>query len=309
MRTNFEKCYTIVRVYEGGNVNNKKDPGGRTSRGVTQATYNAYRRHKGQPTKDVYAATDVEVKDIYKTQYWLTSGADSAPVGVDLVLFDAAINSGSNRAIRLLQASLNAVDKIQPPLAVDGNMGAHTLDAMTVNKDNDKLIGEYGKRRQGFYQGLSTWSTFGKGWTERNKNCVKIAQAWAAGSIGPKPKTAFTLQAAPTLLLMGNAKADDADIPTAETVLAPSSGLGVTTTGGIGVAGSDALNTVAEKAHGGASMLEPILQYSSYITFAFVILTLLGVGITGFGVYREWRGRKLRTAQVSAPLEEPNVSN
>jgi hypothetical protein len=107
---------------------------------------------------------------------------------------------------------------------------------------------------------------------------------------------------------MGNAKADDADIPKAETVLAPSSGLGVTTTGGIGVAGSDALNTVAEKAHGGASMLEPILQYSSYITFAFVILTLLGVGITGFGVYREWRGRKLRTAQVSAPLEEPNVS-
>jgi lysozyme family protein len=153
MRTNFEKCYTIVRVYEGGNVNNKKDPGGRTSRGVTQATYNAYRRHKGQPTKDVYAATDVEVKDIYKTQYWLTSGADSAPVGVDLVLFDAAINSGSNRAIRLLQASLNAVDKIQPPLAVDGNMGAHTIDAMTVNKDNDKLIGEYGQATAGLLSG------------------------------------------------------------------------------------------------------------------------------------------------------------
>lgn len=298
MRTNFEKCYKVVRAYEGGNVDNKKDPGGRTSRGVTQKTYNAYRRHKGQPTKDVYAATDVEVKDIYKTQYWATSGADSAPVGVDLVLFDTAINSGSNRAVRLLQASLNALHDTVDLLDVDGNIGVHTLDAMTVDHDNDKLIGEYGRRRQGFLQGLSTWGTFGKGWAARNKNCVQIAQAWATGSVGPKP----------VMGLLGAAKADDNDIPAPQAALAPSSGLGVTTTGGIGVAGSDALATVSDKAHAGASMLEPILQYSSYITFFFVILTLLGVGITGYGVYHEWRGRKLRTAQVSAPLEGEHVS-
>ena len=44
MLGDFSKALPRILVYEGGKVDNPRDPGGRTNKGVTQATFNSYLR-------------------------------------------------------------------------------------------------------------------------------------------------------------------------------------------------------------------------------------------------------------------------
>ena len=51
---NFEKIVQLVFGSEGGFSNHPNDRGGRTNYGVTQSTYNGWRRKKGLSVKDVF---------------------------------------------------------------------------------------------------------------------------------------------------------------------------------------------------------------------------------------------------------------
>ena len=50
---NFELLMNYIFKSEGGFSNRKNDLGGRTNKGVTQNTYNAWRKKKGLNQKDV----------------------------------------------------------------------------------------------------------------------------------------------------------------------------------------------------------------------------------------------------------------
>ncbi len=50
---NFETVMDYVFKSEGGFSDRKNDLGGRTDKGVTQTTYNAWRKKKGLAPKDV----------------------------------------------------------------------------------------------------------------------------------------------------------------------------------------------------------------------------------------------------------------
>ena len=88
----FLKALPRELVYEGGKVDDPRDPGGRTNQGVTQATYDAYRRTLGLASQDVYAMGDSERDAIYKGMYWDRDDGDALPVGLDFVVFDAGVN-------------------------------------------------------------------------------------------------------------------------------------------------------------------------------------------------------------------------
>ncbi|MBY5318200.1 glycosyl hydrolase 108 family protein [Rhizobium leguminosarum] len=47
MRINFLPSLKLTLKSEGGDVDDKRDPGGRTSRGVIQTVYDAYRPFEG----------------------------------------------------------------------------------------------------------------------------------------------------------------------------------------------------------------------------------------------------------------------
>mgnify|MGYP003337036225 FL=1 len=53
-------------------LRNPRDPGGRTSRGITQTEWTAYvARHRAQQLpSDVWKAPDAAIDDIYRTRYW-----------------------------------------------------------------------------------------------------------------------------------------------------------------------------------------------------------------------------------------------
>lgn len=167
MRRNFDQIMVWLAAYEGGFVNHPSDPGGATNRGVTQAVYDAFRRRHGQPTRSVRALTDAEHDAIYLHQYWMPVRGDDLPSGLDATVFDFAVNSGVSRSVKTLQRALNAKGA---GLAVDGQIGELTLaaiDDVGPGQGVVELIVDVNERRLAFVKRLSTFKTFGRGWTRR----------------------------------------------------------------------------------------------------------------------------------------------
>ena len=173
--TDFDRALARVLVYEGGKVDNPKDPGGRTNKGVTQATYNAYRRKGATPAQDVYLIDDNEVSDIYRNAYWNVIQGDKLPPGLDFAVFDGGVNSGNGRSVMWLQAALGDAYKGQ----IDGQIGDKTLQAIQDHGDVDALIADYCSRRLGTLKRLKTWGEFGAGWHARIANVQKTATTWS----------------------------------------------------------------------------------------------------------------------------------
>lgn len=101
----FEKALKFVLCWEGGYVNNPNDKGGATNKGITQTTYNAWLRSKGQNLKDVRHITDSEVKEIYYNNYWLAAGCDKMSEKFAILCFDTAVNMGVSRCKEFLEYS------------------------------------------------------------------------------------------------------------------------------------------------------------------------------------------------------------
>lgn len=164
---NYPACYAITRQFEGGNDDDPRDPGGRTSRGVIQREYDKYRDRKSQPHADVWKATEAEIAEIYRTNYWDAVDGDRWPAGPDLVVWDCAVNSGPVRSKSVASAALSS---------------AGTWESLAITCDNSdkvKFIKTACAARQAFLSHLSTFSTFGRGWTRRvagiEANGVKMA--------------------------------------------------------------------------------------------------------------------------------------
>ena len=77
----FDEALKRVLVHEGGYVDHPADPGGATMKGVTQRVYDAFRRRQGVVSRPVALIESVELKAIYRRQYWTRCGATSFQPG------------------------------------------------------------------------------------------------------------------------------------------------------------------------------------------------------------------------------------
>ncbi len=170
MRATFDQALAAVLQHEGGFVHHPRDPGGATNRGVTQAVYDDWRSNHGLAKQSVKAITPAEVMAIYKKQYWDAVQGDDLPAGVDYCLFDFAVNSGVNRAARYLQRAAGVLD--------DGQIGPATLRAVAGIKAS-ALVDAICDARLAFLRNLSTFDTFGRGWTRRVEDVRARAKALA----------------------------------------------------------------------------------------------------------------------------------
>ena len=109
---NYNQVTKHIFVTEGGFVDKPNDRGGRTNKGVTQRTYDAYNKKHGLPIKDVKDITKEEANRIYYDEYWIASGANKIQ-DKDLAYmhYDAAINHGVGTAKRMLKESGGDFDK------------------------------------------------------------------------------------------------------------------------------------------------------------------------------------------------------
>lgn len=223
--TRFEACLRVVLGHEGGYVDHPDDPGGATNLGITRRTLALWRQvspWEALPKSEVRALQREEAARIYRALYWQRCRGDELPAGLDLALFDFAVNSGPDRAIRQLQRLLG--------VAADGQIGPVTLAAIAGRSRGAALAGLIGAlcdARLGFLGRLKSFASFGKGWTRRVA-AIRAAALAASGSHLPSPpprkgrsamdilngyKTYIT---AILMLLAGLAQAFGIDLPALE---------------------------------------------------------------------------------------------
>lgn len=160
MIQNFDKAIEHTLKEEGGYVNNPKDPGGMTNLGVTARVWEEWVGHPVDE-KQIRALTKADVVPLYQRKYWNATRCSELPSGIDLCVFDTAVNSGPGRAVKILQNCLG--------VPADGAIGPTTIAAVSQFKGSSliHLIEDYCSARQAFLISLPTFATFGKGWTAR----------------------------------------------------------------------------------------------------------------------------------------------
>jgi lysozyme family protein len=167
----FQRCAAFVLEREGWGTftDDPRDPGGPTRWGITLKALQA-RRGESCTAADVERLSEDAALWIYRDDYWDAVGGDDLPAGVDLIVFDAAVNQGAARAARFLQTAAG--------VEADGVVGPQTLAAVQA-ANADSLIDRIKTERVTAYWETPGWSSFGHGWANRLAGCVGQAHRWA----------------------------------------------------------------------------------------------------------------------------------
>ena len=158
----FRAALPVILSFEGGLADNPSDRGGRTYKGITSATWKAWLTSMDRPLRDVATATDEEIGQIYKRNYWDAVRGDQLPAPLDLVLFDSAVNHGPRTPIKWLQRALG--------VTADGSIGPQTLQALT-GKNPVSIANAVLDQRSSFYDYIvsqnASQGQFLPGWRRR----------------------------------------------------------------------------------------------------------------------------------------------
>lgn len=165
MRVTLPKALLWVRNDEGGNSDDPQDHGGRTSRGITQREFDAWRAERSMAPLDVFLAPDSQIDSIYLGEYWEPEG-DWMPQGLDYAFFDLKVNAGPGRSIKTLQRALGVAD--------DGRLGPVTRQAITQTSDLTGLLAKFNTERERFYRSLGQ-PRFLRGWLSRSERVYSRA--------------------------------------------------------------------------------------------------------------------------------------
>jgi lysozyme family protein len=120
---NFDQAFDRLIGNEGGYTAGEGDPGGETNWGISQRSY---------PTLNIRSLTRDEAKAIYYRDFWIAGHMEDYDAALAFQVFDAAVNSGLTRAIKLLQQAAG--------VAQDGVIGAKTIGAIRAHSVKDMIM-------------------------------------------------------------------------------------------------------------------------------------------------------------------------
>lgn len=157
MENNFDKSLLLVLKHEGNFVNDPRDPGGCTNLGVTQRVWEEWIGHPVNETI-MRGLTPERVGPLYKRKYWDLAFCNDLPIGLDFMVFDASVNMGVGRAVKLFEECLGMVQT--------GTLGKNVLNLLQA-VDHKDVAKRYTGEKKVFYESLKTFPTFGHGWLKR----------------------------------------------------------------------------------------------------------------------------------------------
>lgn len=159
----FTRAFAVVVGEEGGYSADAADPGNWTGGAVGQGALRGTKfgiSAASYPALDIEHLTLADAQAIYRRDYWDRVQGDALPPPLALLVFDAAVNNGLERAARWLQAAVG--------VAEDGVIGPETVAAVAARAGDAAGLGaEFLAQRTVFMADLPTWRTFGLGWARR----------------------------------------------------------------------------------------------------------------------------------------------
>ena len=176
-----EEYLNKLLIYEGGLVDDPVDKGGKTNRGITEATLRAAIQQGLVPkTVTIESLTyDLEsVRKIYEHNYYLRAKCHHMPHPVAFAHFDASVHHGIGNSSRFIQRTLNVFGA---KLDVDGAIGPLTLTALnsiTEKVDLLLIVKVYCDIRKSFCDAIvrnyPEQQKFYKGWINRINDVLKF---------------------------------------------------------------------------------------------------------------------------------------
>lgn len=145
----FDTAFDRLMGNEGGYTPGVGDPGGETNWGISKRSY---------PNVDIKNLTRDDAKEIYLRDFWNRIHADRLADGVAFQVFEFAVNSGIETAVRYLQRALGVAD--------DGQWGPVTQSAAAAMTASDTIM-RFVAERLDFWTRLSNWPAASRGWARR----------------------------------------------------------------------------------------------------------------------------------------------
>jgi lysozyme family protein len=158
-----------------------RDPGGATTWGVTFATWSAWQRlHGTTPTLAAFRVLGPDdLRTLYRALFWNACQCGALPLGVGLVVFDAAVGSAPLHAARWLQQVVGVTQ--------DGEIGPETI-AAARRMPPVVTINALATTREAFYASLPTFRVYGRGWDRRATDCCLLALSMAGAHTDSTPE-------------------------------------------------------------------------------------------------------------------------
>jgi lysozyme family protein len=154
----FDDAFDALIGNEGGFSDNPKDPGGAAMWGVTERVARAH-GYTGA-MRDLPRET---AKTIAKKRYWDPLHLDYFDPRVAFQIFDANYNGG--HPVIWMQGAAG--------VKADGILGPQTIAAVKA-LDPLRFILCWNALRLRYYTSLKNWPSFGKGWTNRIADNLKL---------------------------------------------------------------------------------------------------------------------------------------
>lgn len=160
----FQACDAFVAAQEGGYQNDPGDPGNwyqgelvGTNRGISAPVLSAW-LGEAATAPVMQSLTETTAAAIRESDYWDAIDGSALPAGVDLMVYDDAINRGVGAAAKTLQGLVNVVQ--------DGDIGPITIAATASADPADLLVGLAHEQGQS-YLGENDAPQFIRGWLTR----------------------------------------------------------------------------------------------------------------------------------------------
>jgi len=166
-----KKALDFVLKWEGGFIDDPKDPGGATKYGISFRFLKSLApeladidRDGDVDFDDIFSLTEDDAVRIYTDRFWNALELSRLPDGLSVVLMDTAVNMGKSRAVKILQLALVQMEFC---IVVDGIMGPKT-HAAAIMVSCDLLLRQFFLERIWQYLNICNY----------NKNLRKFLPGW-----------------------------------------------------------------------------------------------------------------------------------
>ena len=158
MDDSFDSSLEFTLAEEGGFSGHPRDARFTSNHGISLTRLRRFQRDPGLDEDAVRYVPCGTVRAIYLADFWNRCRCDALPAGLDLMVFDHAVNAGADRSGRALQCATGQI--------IDGAVGPATLERAACAEPL-ALLASLAAAQRTCYRRMAAFGLFGDGWLAR----------------------------------------------------------------------------------------------------------------------------------------------